>query len=296
MELPAMPEERADRVLPLTRLALVLGLLLAVVAGVQLFLLSHRTAEFFAWTVGAPVTAAFLGAGYWSTLPSLALALRMKQWLEVRVLLVAVLVFCLFVAFATLAHLNLFHLSSAGLVARGAAWAWLIVYFGLPWLIVVALVLQERMGGAPDSDPAQPMPGWVRAWLVVIGLILTLLGLTMTLAPSSVAAFWPWPLTPLTGRAIGAWWLILATCAWWGVRVGDWRQVRSAMPFLIAFFLLQILTVVRFRAVLAGDWRAWAYVGGLVLFLCVTAIVALHQGRAGRTRYAATARTQPADM
>ena len=39
---------------------------LVFLAGVQLFLFPRRTAEYFAWTIGSPMTAVFLGASYWS--------------------------------------------------------------------------------------------------------------------------------------------------------------------------------------------------------------------------------------
>ena len=37
---------------------------LLFIAGVQLFILSEQTETYFAWTFGAPVSAAFLGVGY----------------------------------------------------------------------------------------------------------------------------------------------------------------------------------------------------------------------------------------
>jgi hypothetical protein len=41
-------------ILPITRLSFLLGMLLATVAGIQLYVLSTRTAEFFAWTTRSP--------------------------------------------------------------------------------------------------------------------------------------------------------------------------------------------------------------------------------------------------
>ena len=35
-----------------------------LIAGFQLFVLTDRTEDFFAWTIDPPLTAAFLGAGY----------------------------------------------------------------------------------------------------------------------------------------------------------------------------------------------------------------------------------------
>lgn len=45
---------------------------LLFIAGVQLFLLSEQTETYFAWTFAAPLSAAFMGAGYWAAMFLLA--------------------------------------------------------------------------------------------------------------------------------------------------------------------------------------------------------------------------------
>lgn len=51
---------------PSMRWLLLIGSLLAFIAGLQLFVLSEQTSHFFAWTIDVPLTAAFLGAIYWA--------------------------------------------------------------------------------------------------------------------------------------------------------------------------------------------------------------------------------------
>jgi hypothetical protein len=58
--------------LPITRLSFLFSIFLATVAGIQLYVLSTRTADFFAWTIGVPLTAAFLGAFFWANTPGFA--------------------------------------------------------------------------------------------------------------------------------------------------------------------------------------------------------------------------------
>jgi hypothetical protein len=43
------------------------------------------------------------------------------------------------------------------------------------------------------------------------GVVFGLLGLVLIISPSTAAAFWPWTLTPLMSRIIGAWLLFIAT-------------------------------------------------------------------------------------
>ena len=57
---------------------------LLFIAGIQLFILSEQTETYFAWTFAAPVSAAFLGAGYWSAMFHAHAGARAKAWAYVR--------------------------------------------------------------------------------------------------------------------------------------------------------------------------------------------------------------------
>jgi predicted outer membrane lipoprotein len=135
--------------LPITRFSFQLGILLATVAGIQLYVLSTRTADFFAWTIGVPLTAAFLGAFFWANTPGFGIALRVGEWPKVRILIVATLALTVLMAITTLRHLDILHLDEGGFLARLAAWSWLVVYVGLPWLLLASFVRQERVGLDP---------------------------------------------------------------------------------------------------------------------------------------------------
>jgi hypothetical protein len=56
---------------------------------------------------------------------------------------------------ATLMHLDRFHLSAAGILARAAAWMWLTVYLIVPLAPTTLLVAQLRL---PGTDPAREAP------------------------------------------------------------------------------------------------------------------------------------------
>jgi hypothetical protein len=79
-----------------------LDAVLVTVAGVQLYVLSTRTADFFAWTIGVPLTAVFMGAGYWGSLISILWVLRTHDWQRVRIAMPAHVIFCLLSLLAAL--------------------------------------------------------------------------------------------------------------------------------------------------------------------------------------------------
>jgi hypothetical protein len=69
---------------------LILAAVLAIIAGIQLYILTDYTEHFFAWTIAQPLSATFLGTGYWTGAALLLFAAREKAWANIRVALAAV--------------------------------------------------------------------------------------------------------------------------------------------------------------------------------------------------------------
>ena len=263
--------------LPITRLSFQLGILLATVAGIQLYVLSTRTADFFAWTIGVPLTAAFLGAFFWANTPGFGIALRVGEWPKVRILIVATLALTVLMAITTLRHLDIFHLDEGGFLARLAAWSWLVVYVGLPWLLLASFVRQEQVGGARAYSVEDPLLGWVRAFFFVQALGTTVLGVGLSFAPGIFAEVWPWSLPALSAGAVGAWVLAFAAASWWVLREGDWQRVRIAIPGYLALCALLLVAVLRFREDMVDGARTSVYVATLVVLFVLTAIAGWRQ-------------------
>jgi hypothetical protein len=85
---------------------------LVLLAGIQLFVFTGRTDHFFAFTIANPLSAAFLGAGYWAAVAIEALAGRQTLWANARIAVPAVLVFTLLTLTVTLTHLGQLHLGA----------------------------------------------------------------------------------------------------------------------------------------------------------------------------------------
>jgi hypothetical protein len=260
------------------RVVLALDLAAVIGAGVQLFVLSTHTADYFAWTIKAPITAALLGAGYWSSIPSVVLAMRAREWRNARALLVMGLVITGFTTLATFLHLEQFHFDSGPVLARIFAWVWLVIYIAIPLMLLAAVVIGERAGGRHEYAIETPLLPWVRAVLAVHAVPLTVLGLGLAFLPGTFADLWPWPLTPLTSGAVGAWLLTIAGGCWWALRDGDWRRVRVAFPAFIAFDVLALAGAARFSDALDfGAAGTWLYLGALGVSLALFALAAARQ-------------------
>ncbi len=225
---------------------------LVFVAGVQLFILTDHTDQYFAWTVRPPITGAFLGAAYWSSFVLEAIAASRKGWARVRIAVPTAFTFTTLTLFMTLLHLDKFHFTSNDPGAQVAAWAWLLVYLGVPPTFLLLIVRQIRV---PGGDPPRRMriPNFIRGTLWVQGAILALAGLLMFVIPEVVEPFWPWTLTPLTARAIGSWLLALSVAAFHALWEDDLDRILPGMVSYMLFGMLQIVALTRYSI-----WVRWS--------------------------------------
>lgn len=261
-----MPAERPAQPVapkPLTggmRTLLHAAAVLVFFAGVQLFVFPGRTARYFAWTIDPPLTAAFLGASYWSAVAFEAVAARQRTWAQARVAVPTVFAFTVLTLVVTLVHLENFHLGSDfELATQAVTWTWIAIYSVVPLLMIGLFMTQVRVPGTdPPVRPPVP-PLWLASVVIVQAVVLLALGLALLLVPDFADGAWPWALTPLTGRAIGAWLFSLGIAAAHAIWEYDLRRLRPAAAAFIAFALLQTVAALRFRA--TPDWSSPAGIG-----------------------------------
>jgi hypothetical protein len=254
-------------VIPMMRAALLIGAFLVSLAGIQLYILTDRTDHYFAWTVAIPITAAFLGAFYWTSVPLALLGGLERAWIRARVAVPGVLLFLWATLATTLIHLGKFHLHSPDHFARAAAWLWLIIYAGDPPLVLLALVLQLRAGGV-DPPRMAPLPPWYRAALAVQSVVTLGTGAVLFANHEWAAKWWPWPLTALTARAMGSWLLglggVLAMAFW----ENDWIRIRVATISYSVLGILQLIALARYSSSFS-----WGTAGSLYTAFVVTILL-----------------------
>ena len=261
------------------RLLLVASVLVFII-GIPLFLLSGQTERYFAWTISVPLTAAFLGAGYWSSFFIEFVASRERAWANSRVAVPAVFVFTLLTLVATLIHIDLFHLGSsfAGITQIGT-WTWMAVYVSVPLLLAALWIIQLRLPGV-DPPRRTPMSGRVRLAIYLLTAGMLAVGAALFVAPLVAGVLWPWELTPLTGRAVGAWLIGLGVAAAHAAWERDWRRVLPASAMFAVFGVLELVVLVRFLGEVAWSGaQAWVY----LLFLLSMLAVGLYGLYAART-------------
>jgi hypothetical protein len=236
----------------------------ATIAGIQLYLLTDHTDQYFAWTIAQPLSAAFLGGVYWAGAALFFATLTERAWSHVRIAGVAVSAFVALMLLTTLLHLDRFHLHAAALPPLFAAWSWMVVYSVVPLLLVLVILLQARAAGE-DPPRMAPLSPIGRSVLGLNALVCLVVCVALFLAPTAMSTVWPWPLTALTGRAISAGFVIIAAGSFQFLRENDWNRMRVAGVSYSFAGVLQLLALARYAGTVAwGSLGAWLYVA----FLC----------------------------
>ena len=278
---------RDDRVLTSTRALSAFIAPFLLVAFVLLYGFPGDTAHLWAWPIQSHLTSmllasAYLGGCYFF----LHVLLRERRWAAVRAGLVSVALFATLLGIATLLHWGKFTHGSP------AFWLWAGLYFVAPFLVVWAWVANQRYAGQPAPD-APRLGRAARLVVAAVGGLALVTGVGMFLAPVWASGVWPWPLTPLTARVVGATFSLGA--AGLGVLADDrWEAVRLMRRVQLVMFTLILVAVVRARHELLTDRPlTWVMGAGFAALFVASVWSAVrdpgrqtHRGRHDRPRRA----------
>ena len=242
---------------------------LLFIAGIQLFILSAQTETYFAWTFAAPISAAFMGAGYWAAMFHAYTGARAKAWAYVRTSLPAALTATGLLTITTFLHLNKFHFDSPLFLTRFVTWVWIAVYVVVPPVLAIAWIIQSRLPGAHGRG-RNPLPVWMRAGFGLLAAFALLSGLGLFLFPGTMTAVWPWPVPPLAARAISSWLsAFVAACATLTLE-NDLKYGAGTCSSLFAFCILELIVLGRYPG--AIDWEKPMSIA-YVLFLLLGVLI-----------------------
>lgn len=253
-----------DRLLPVTRLlaAVIVPILLA--AFIMLYFFPGHSGALFAWPIQPPLTAMLLGATYLGGAYFFTRVVFAQQWHTVRLGFLPVSAFAGMMGIATVLHWERF---THGFISFQL---WALLYFTLPFVIPVVWSLNERaVRGA--RLPAEPLlPAALRWALGIVGGVMAAASLVLLVSPQALIPLWPWPLTPLTARALAA---MFVLPGWVGIGVGRdgrWSAARwifQAQSLAIGLFLLAM--ALNRQQIAWGQVGAWTFLGGLLLVLAL---------------------------
>jgi hypothetical protein len=250
-------------VAPVVSLGLVVLTVALIVVGLPVVVAPARTDRYFSWTIDVPVTAAFLGACYWTAALFVLLSARERDWARVRAVMPGILVAGTLILVATLVHIERFAMDTA----RG--WIWVILYAGLPPGGLLLLALQRRARGG-DPPVLRPIERWARGLLALAAAALLITGAALFAFPRTTGGWWLWPLTELTARMVGAWLAAIGATLVAVLLEGDWTRVRAAMVYLAAVAAAHLATLARYPGTVRwDDVAAWVYIASYAALFAV---------------------------
>jgi hypothetical protein len=210
-------------VLGLTRAGIWVLLVLAAANGLFLYFLPAQAETDYAWAIKPPVNAAFIGAGFLAGTLATGLVLRYAtRWRTFSTLPIALWVLASSLLAATIIHNDRFKWDYA------PTWVWAFVYGAVPLAVPYLVARQRRI--ADEVPAADPRLRPLRVLSAIVGALLIAGAVALFVAPVELGQHWPWPLTPLLGRAVAAWYALFGTmllsCA-----VGLRRPAEAIIPY-----------------------------------------------------------------
>lgn len=193
-----------DKISSITRIVAVLVVPILWLAFLILYFFPDTTGERFAWAIKPHMTSLYMGAGYLGGSWLFINAIFRDKWHRVAGGFLPVTAFTWAMLIATFLHWDRFSHGRAGF------YAWLVLYIVTPFL-VPGLWVFNRQADPVQPEPDDPVnPAWMRWPLALFGL--TGLGFTLAsfLVPDLIINAWAWPLTPLTGRVLAGWGMLLS--------------------------------------------------------------------------------------
>ncbi|GAA2155066.1 hypothetical protein FHX52_1425 [Humibacillus xanthopallidus] len=252
-----MTPVRDDRVLPATRVLAVVLVPILVAAFVILYGFPADTGRLFAWTISPQLTPMVLASAYLGGAWFFVRVARERRWAAVGAGFLAVCLFATLLGIATVLHWDRFNHGHV------AFWLWATLYFVAPVLVLGAWLANSRVAAPPRPDERRIGPV-ARVVIATGGGLALVQGLVLFASPSLMIPLWPWQLTPLTCRVVGA---IFCLGSAGLVVIGDPRWERLRLLVEIATVMLTLMLVGGLRA--RGDLHTdrlltWLLVVGFV--------------------------------
>src|SRR3989440_1421874 len=189
---------RNDRILPETRWVSAIIVPFLVAAFAVLYLFPDHTKELFGWGIQPRMSAMMLGAAYIGGAYFFVCVAAFARWHWVKVGFLPVTTFATLLGIATILHWDRFNHSHISF------FAWAALYFTTPFIVFLLWLRNRSTDPGPNTSHDRRVPRLVRLVIGIVGGLTLLTSIFLFLQPGFMISTWPWQLTPLTARVVGA--------------------------------------------------------------------------------------------
>lgn len=254
-----------DRILPETRWLAAFIIPTLIVAVVILYGWPNDTDRLFAWPMKPSMTPMVLGAAYMAGIYYFTRVVLADRWHPIKIGILPVAGVSLLLGIATILHWDRFN------HGHPVFFAWAGLYFVLPFLVFgVWLRNRNTDPRLPDADELN-LPRSVRLLIGGVGGITCACCLLLYLLPNIIITVWPWILTPLTARVVGAL-FALPGLVGLGIALDQrWSAARIVLEAQALSLLMILIAALRARNDFDWlTWSSWLVIGGLCTLLIFT--------------------------
>jgi hypothetical protein len=264
-----------DRVLKTTRVVSAVIIPFLVVAFVVLDGRPRDTARLFAWPIKPPLTPMVLGSVYLGGAYFFARAVRATRWHTIKGGFPPVATFATLMGIATILHWEKFTHSHV------AFWLWAGLYFTTPFLIAGVWIVNRRFEDRTADDDVL-VPEQMTRVIGAIGVLAAAMSAFLFLFPQAAIDVWPWTLTPLTARVMGAI-FALGLAAVGAFTERRWSVYRLLVQVEMVMLALILVSGVRG----AADWDpsnvlTWLFAAGFAGVLAASVLLYIRMERLAR--------------
>jgi hypothetical protein len=166
-----------------------------------------------------------------------------------------------------IASVGLLDISQTSLTGRMIVW--LVAFIGMALLLWSLLFLHGRQ--ASRGEDRRMLTRGMRIYFMIHLAVVIPVGLTMYLGPALAQNLWPWPLSPVNVRLLGAFFVGASILSVWSLRQRYWQAIRPLVALYAVFTTLATLaSILHFSLFNPGRITTWAFFA-LYLFVALGA-------------------------
>jgi hypothetical protein len=223
-------------------------------------------ASIFTWLVLPPLHARFVGAIYAFGAVFMAGCLAARYQAEVRwaVQLIGIWTGILFII--SLLNLTVFDFNLLPVQI------WFASYIIYP-IVALWMTLSKSPRKEAGDLPGHELASWARGFLLVQGILFSLLAVFLFFAPAFISTLWPWKVTTVLAQMYAGPLLSYGLGSLLFARQKKWLGVRSILPAMLIFtvttVIISFMHIALFSLNEVADllWFGWFILASLILAL-----------------------------
>jgi hypothetical protein len=248
--------------------------LFALWVGVWGFFIPTSVQRALPWLV-PPLHARFIGAIYFSATVLMLGGFLARAYADTKA---AILVSTIWTGMLFI--ISLFYWGEFDFTHK-PVWFWFGAYIAYPligmWFLWRNRNLSEPMVGAL-------LPDWVKTYLFIQGLVLTILSLALLFLPEMMLNLWPWKITRLLAQIYSSPFLAYGIASFMLSRQTTWREIKVIVTGVLVFAILALLASLIHLELFSFERMAtFVWLGGLTIISIISGWLTLISVRDGRT-------------